>query len=96
MLVVYFQLVEVELVVVFFCVLTLFLLVSTASKLVRRNSEIDSVTFQPLAAFLRHVEQTGKKTHSRAHTVLQVKSDSDFMFCLQCYKGLIIDISLVY
>ena len=29
-------------------------------------------------------------------TVLPAKSDSDFMFCLQSYQGLIIDISLVY
>ena len=29
-------------------------------------------------------------------TVLLTKSDSDFMFCLQSYQGLIIDISLVY
>ena len=29
-----------------------------------------------------------------AHTVLPAKSD--FMFCLQNYQGLIIDISLVY
>ena len=29
-------------------------------------------------------------------TVLQAKSDSDFMFCLQSYKGPIIDRSLVY
>ena len=29
-------------------------------------------------------------------TVLPAKSDSDVMFCLQCYPGLIIDRSLVY
>ena len=29
-------------------------------------------------------------------TVLPAKSDSDFMLCLQSYKGLISDISLVY
>ena len=29
-------------------------------------------------------------------TVLPAKSDSDVMFCLQSYQGLIIDISLVY
>ena len=29
-------------------------------------------------------------------TVLPAKSNSDFMFCLQSYQGLIIDISLVY
>ena len=29
-------------------------------------------------------------------TVLPAKSDSDFMFCLQSYKGLISDRSLVY
>ena len=29
-------------------------------------------------------------------TVLSAKSDSDFMFCLQSYEGLIIDNSLVY
>ena len=29
-------------------------------------------------------------------TVLPAKSDSDVMFCLQSYKGLIIDRSLVY
>ena len=29
-------------------------------------------------------------------TVLQAKSDSDFMFCLQSYQWLIIDRSLVY
>ena len=29
-------------------------------------------------------------------TVLPAKSDSDFMFCLQSYQGLIIDRSLVY
>ena len=29
-------------------------------------------------------------------TVLAVKSDSDVMFCLQSYPGLIIDRSLVY
>ena len=63
MLLVYIQLVEVELGVVLISVLTPLLLFSSASKLVRRNSEIDSVTFQPLAAFLRHVEQTGKNTH---------------------------------
>ena len=28
--------------------------------------------------------------------VLPVKSDDDFMFCLQGYQGLIVDISLVY
>ena len=30
------------------------------------------------------------------HTVLPAKSDSDPMFCLQSYQGLIIDISLVH
>ena len=30
------------------------------------------------------------------NTVVPAKSDSDVMFCLQCYQGLIIDISLVY
>ena len=30
------------------------------------------------------------------YTVLPAKSDSDFMFCLQSYQGLIIDRSLVY
>ena len=30
------------------------------------------------------------------HTVLPAKSDNDFMFCLQSYQGIIIDISLVY
>ena len=29
-------------------------------------------------------------------TVLPAKSDSDVMFCLHSYQGLIIDISLVY
>ena len=29
-------------------------------------------------------------------TVLPAKSDSDFMFCLHSYQGLIIDRSLVY
>ena len=29
-------------------------------------------------------------------TMLPAKSDSDFMFCLQCYQGRIIDRSLVY
>ena len=29
-------------------------------------------------------------------TVLPAKSDSDFMFCIQSYQGLIIDRSLVY
>ena len=29
-------------------------------------------------------------------TVMPAKSDSDFMFCLQCYQGLIINRSLVY
>ena len=29
-------------------------------------------------------------------TVLPAKSDSDFMICLQSYRGLIIDRSLVY
>ena len=29
-------------------------------------------------------------------TILPAKSDSDFMFCLQSYQGLIIDRSLVY
>ena len=29
-------------------------------------------------------------------TVLPAKSDSDVMFCLQCYQGVIIDRSLVY
>ena len=29
-------------------------------------------------------------------TVLPAKSDSDFIFCLQSYQGLIIDRSLVY
>ena len=29
-------------------------------------------------------------------TVLPAKSDSHFMFCLQSYQGLIIDVSLVY
>ena len=29
-------------------------------------------------------------------TVLPARSDSDVMFCLQSYPGLIIDISLVY
>ena len=29
-------------------------------------------------------------------TVLLAKGDSDVMFCLQSYQGLIIDISLVY
>ena len=29
-------------------------------------------------------------------TVLSAKNDSDFMFCLQKYQGLIIDRSLVY
>ena len=30
------------------------------------------------------------------HIVLPAKSDSDFMFCLQSYQGLIIDRTLVY
>ena len=34
--------------------------------------------------------------HSANATVLPAKSDSDFMFCLQSYQGLIIDRSLVY
>ena len=29
-------------------------------------------------------------------TILPAKSDSDVMFCLQSYQGLIIDRSLVY
>ena len=29
-------------------------------------------------------------------SVLPAKSDSDVMFCLQCYQGLILDRSLVY
>ena len=33
------------------------------------------------------------KLHS---TVLPAKSDSDFLFCLQSYQGLIIDRALVY
>ena len=33
---------------------------------------------------------------SSKNTVLPAKSDSDFMFCLQSYQGLIIDTSLVY
>lgn len=33
-----------------------------SSKLVRGNSVLDSVTFQPLAAFLRHIEQSGLDT----------------------------------
>ena len=32
----------------------------------------------------------------KADTVLPAKCDSDIMFCLQCYKGVIIDGSLVY
>ena len=32
----------------------------------------------------------------RGCTVLPAKIDSDFMFCLQSYQGLIIDSSLVY
>ena len=33
---------------------------------------------------------------SKQSTVLPAKSDSDVMFCLQRYQGLIIDRSLVY
>ena len=32
----------------------------------------------------------------RKCTALQAKSESDVMFCLQSYQGLIIDTSLVY
>ena len=32
----------------------------------------------------------------RITTAMPAKSDSDFMFCLQTYQGLIIDISHVY
>ena len=35
-------------------------------------------------------------TESTRPTVLPAKSDSDVMFCLQSYQGLIIDRSLVY
>ena len=36
------------------------------------------------------------RKNSYKHTILPAKSDSDVMFCLQRYKGLIIYISLVY
>ena len=37
-----------------------------------------------------------KLNHSLLSTVLPAKSDSDVMFCLQSYQGLIINRSLVY
>ena len=39
---------------------------------------------------------TSSTTCNIKTTVLPVKSDSDVMFCLQSYHGLIIDILLVY
>ena len=33
---------------------------------------------------------------AKSDTVLPAKSDSDFMFCLQSYQGLIMDSSLVH
>ena len=41
-------------------------------------------------------EQVSHHPPSKYSTVLPAKSDSDFMFCLQSYQGLIIDRSLVY
>ena len=37
-----------------------------------------------------------KQQHCDTITVLPAKDDSDIMFCLQSYKGLRIDRSLVY
>ena len=49
-------------------------------------------TYDPTKRICTETTQQGKPTV----TVLPVKSDSDSMFCLQSYQGLIIDISLVY
>ena len=42
------------------------------------------------------LRKQGKMTVMISSTVLPAKSDIDFMFCLQSYQGVIIDISLVY
>ena len=41
-------------------------------------------------------QTTTRTTSYYITTVLPAKSDSNFMFCLQSYQGLIIDRSLVY
>ena len=45
---------------------------------------------------LRDYLHTRSLVYCDITTVLPAKSNSDFMFCLQSYQGLIIDISLVY
>ena len=37
-----------------------------------------------------------KTQQQNTHTVVPAKSDSDVMFCLQCYQGRIIDRSRMY
>ena len=46
--------------------------------------------FSPLGFLIAYA------AHGCLATVLLAKSDSDFMFCLQSYQGLILDRSLVY
>ena len=50
----------------------------------------------PLDCCLVVLDNTNVDSVQTMHTVLPAKSDSDVMFCLQSYQGLMIDKSLVY
>ena len=65
----------------------------------RLFQNIKSVNFQRksfCSLFLESFLTQSSSLLVRIPTVLPAKSDSDVMFCLQSYKGLIIDRSLVY
>ena len=51
---------------------------------------------QPCIIFMDEIDAIGKDILlKQTSTVQPAKSDSDLMFCLRSYQGLIIDISLV-
>ena len=56
--------------------------------------------FETVEEFITGTTMSGRSYEEQVHavkrTVLPVKSDSDVMFCLKSYRGLIIDRSLVY
>ena len=56
-----------------------------------------AVVIGALRVNMKKMTISGKSNYRCAEipTVLPAKSDSDFMFCLQSYQGLIIDRSLV-
>ena len=45
---------------------------------------------------LNYIYQLNFESKYRHYIVLRAKSDSDIMFCLQSYQGLMIDRSLAY